>query len=184
MAAIRAIPTIRDTMDVRRRERPDIPGVALATTGLVALVHGFTRAETDGWNAGWTLGSFVASAVLLGLGTGTAFLPAMSLATHGLRAHDAGIASAIINTSQQVGASIGTAPLNTVAASATAAWLLDHAGPTNQAIVHGYATAVWWAVGFLVVGASLAVTLVRVRRPAGTAAEPSDGPVGEPLLVH
>ncbi|SNT65486.1 drug resistance transporter, EmrB/QacA subfamily [Asanoa hainanensis] len=315
VATIGAIPTIHDTTGVRRRERLDVPGVMLATAGLVALVYGFTRAESDGWTAGWTLGSFLASAVLLlafvlvearvpnpllplrvvtertrggvyasiglsmvgmfglflfltyylqvvqawspvrtglgflpliiamilgptligarlshrvrpgvllagsfltaaiglllltqmtvdssylalilpsqvllGLGTGTAFLPAMSLATHGLRRHEAGIASAIINTSQQVGASIGTALLNTVAAGATATWLLEHAGTANQAIVHGYATAVWWAVGFLVVAAFLAITLVRVPQPdgTGTADEPNDGPAGDatPLLVH
>ncbi|MEU6206131.1 hypothetical protein ABZ814_21415 [Micromonospora musae] len=131
------------------------------------------------------------SQILLGLGTGTAFLPAMSLATHGLRPHDAGIASAMVNTSQQIGASIGTALLNTVAASATAAWLLDRpgaAGATNQAVVHGYAAAVWWAVGILVVAALVAVTLVRVREPGGTGAADgsSGGTAGDvtPLLVH
>ncbi|MFC3500154.1 MFS transporter [Micromonospora krabiensis] len=316
-AATGAIPTVRDAVGVRRRDRLDIPGVALATTGLIALVYGFTRAESDGWGAGWTLGSFLASAalllafvlvetrvpnpllplrvltdrtragvylstglsmvgmfglflfltyylqvvqawspvrtglgflpliiamiigptligarlshrvspralmaasflisaigllmltrmtvdssyaalllpsqVLLGLGTGTAFLPALSLATHGLRAHDAGIASAMINTSQQIGASIGTALLNTVAASATAGWLLDHAnGPAtnSQAIVHGYATAVWWAVGILVVAALVALTLVRVRPQGGSVpADEAGGPADDltPILVH
>ena len=61
--------------------------------------------------------------VLLGVGMGAAFMPAMTLATQGIRPQDAGVASAMVNTSQQVGGSIGTALLNTIAASATTGWI-------------------------------------------------------------
>ena len=65
--------------------------------------------------------------ILLGLGMGTAFTPGMNLATYGVQPQDAGVASAMLNTSQQVGGSIGTAVLNTIAASATAGWIASHA---------------------------------------------------------
>ena len=98
--------------------------------------------------------------LLLGLGMGTAFMPAMSLATHGVEPRDAGVASAMVNTSQQVGGAIGTALLNTIAASATTAYVTDRTPrwpPRTrsccklQAMVHGYTSAIWWAVGILVV---------------------------------
>src|SRR5690606_21979354 len=82
---------------------------------------------------------------------------AMSLATLGVEPRDSGVASAMVNTSQQVGGAIGTALLNTIAASATTAYVADHiggaAGPSQQqlvrmqGLVQGYTSAIWFAVG-------------------------------------
>jgi NADPH:quinone reductase-like Zn-dependent oxidoreductase len=88
---------------------------------------------------------------------------AMSLGTHGVSPADAGIASAVINTSQQVGGSVGTALLNTIAANSTAGYLLSHVGGATVAkagLVHGFSTAYWWAVGFLALSALVSVLLV------------------------
>jgi len=295
-ATIGALMYIHEPAEGRNRNRLDVPGVILASAGLVALVYGFSRAESDGWGAGMTIGLFVASVVLLGsfvvvegrvkapllplrvvternrggvylslglaiiamfglflfltyylqgvmgysalksgfaflpmvagmivgstqigtrlmlrvrprllmapgfmlaaigmailaqikvdssystillpgmvlmgLGMGTAFMPAMSLATHGVRPEDAGVASAMVNTSQQVGGSIGTALLNTLAASATTAWIADHTTSVadlsnqlfiNKAAVHGYSVAIWWATGILFVAAVLAFVMI------------------------
>jgi predicted MFS family arabinose efflux permease len=107
--------------------------------------------------------------ILMGLGMGTAFMPAMSLSAHGVRPEDAGVASAMVNTSQQVGGSIGTALLNTLAASATTTWIHSHVkNPAdlknqlfvNQAAVHGYSVAIYWATAILALAAVLAFTLV------------------------
>ncbi len=65
--------------------------------------------------------------LLLGAGLGLVFAPGFSLATLGVRAEDSGVASAMVNTAQQVGGSVGTALLNTIAASAGAAWATAHA---------------------------------------------------------
>ncbi|MEU8349350.1 MFS transporter, partial [Streptomyces sp. NPDC048845] len=65
VAAAGALVAIREPAGSRNPSRLDVPGVLLATTGLVALVYAFTRAETDGWAAGGTVGLFVASGVLL-----------------------------------------------------------------------------------------------------------------------
>ncbi len=298
VAALGAMPVIHEPPDARNRDRLDIPGVLLATTGLVSLVYGFTRAASDGWGAGVTVGLLVAAAVLLtafvlvesrtgspllplrvvternragvylslglsiigmfglflfltyylqaikgfspvltglaflpmivgmivgstqigtllmtrvsprvlitsgllvaavgmtlltqlkvdssyltlvlpaqlllGLGMGTALLPATNLATEGVEPRDAGVASAMLNTAQQIGGSIGTALLNTIAASATHTWLVAHhndARLLGQANVHGYATAIWWAVGILVLSAATAAAFLKGgRRSAG-----------------
>ncbi|WP_030767129.1 MFS transporter [Streptomyces sp. NRRL F-2664] len=303
VAAVGAWMVIHEPAGSRNRAPLDIPGVVLSTTGLVALVYGFTRAESAGWSDAVTVAMFAASAallaafvlveskvkspllplrvllernrggvylslglaviamfglflfltyylqvvkgfspvktgfaflpmiagmilgstqigarlmtrvaprllmgpgflvaaagmllltqlevgssypalilpaqLLLGLGMGTAFMPAMSLSTHGVDPADAGVASAMVNTSQQVGGAIGTALLNTIAASATTAYLADHAaeaaagGPAArlvqaQAMVEGYASAIWWAVGILVASAAVALTLINTGRP-------------------
>ncbi|MFI9115685.1 MFS transporter [Streptomyces venezuelae] len=325
VAAVGAYLVIREPAGGRNRSPLDIPGVILSTLGLVALVYGFTRAESEGWSDTGTIGLFVGSAVLLlafvlteakvkspllplrvltdrnrggvylslglaviamfglflfltyylqvvkgyspvmtgfaflpmiagmiigstqigtrlmtrvpprllmapgfltagvgmllltqlevgtsyaglilpaqlllGLGMGTAFMPAMSLATLGVDPRDAGVASAMVNTSQQVGGAIGTALLNTIAASATTAYLTDHAaGATTpagqkllqlQGMVEGYTAAIWWAVGILVVSAAIAFTLINTGKPdmgvvAGSGADAEDD-VKVPVIAH
>ncbi|MEV0581000.1 MULTISPECIES: MFS transporter [unclassified Streptomyces] len=326
VAALGAYFVIREPAGGRNRSPLDIPGVVLSCLGLVALVYGFTRAESAGWSDALTIGMFVASAVLLaaflvtesrvkapllplrvpadrnrggvylslglaviamfgtflfltyylqivqgyspiktglaflpmvagmitgstqigarlmtrvpprllmgpgflvaaagmlcltrmdigssyaglvlpgllllGLGMGTAFMPAMSLATHGVAPRDAGVASAMVNTSQQVGGAIGTALLNTIAASATTAYLAAHAaGATTpaaqklvqaQAMVDGYASATWWAAGILVVAAGIALTMINAGHQGGPAAassatEGAQDEVKIPVVAH
>ncbi|MFD9099869.1 MFS transporter [Streptomyces virginiae] len=328
VAAAGAWMVIREPAGSRNRAPLDIPGVVLSTTGLVALVYGFTRAESAGWSDTVTVAMFVASAVLLaafvfveskvkspllplrvllernrggvylslglaviamfglflfltyylqvvkgfspvktgfaflpmiagmilgstqigarlmtrvaprllmgpgflvaaagmllltqlevgssypalilpaqlllGLGMGTAFMPAMSLATHGVNPADAGVASAMVNTSQQVGGAIGTALLNTIAASATTAYLTDHAAEAAgggaaaqlvqaQAMVEGYASAIWWAVGILAASAAIALTLINTGRPgagdpvASGSGSAEDAEFKVPVIAH
>ncbi|MGW1228263.1 MFS transporter [Streptomyces sp. NPDC002530] len=167
------------------------PGFLVAATGMLLL----TRMDIGSSYAGLVLPGLL----LLGLGMGTAFMPAMSLATHGVEPRDAGVASAMVNTSQQVGGAIGTALLNTVAASATTAYLSAHTTDATtpaarelvgaRAMVEGYATATWWAVGILVLAATLALTLIRAGHQGGPAAGPStaDGAREEdrvPVVSH
>ncbi|MFF1395270.1 DHA2 family efflux MFS transporter permease subunit [Streptomyces sp. NPDC058287] len=105
--------------------------------------------------------------LVAGLGLGLVFAPAMSMATAGVAAHDAGVASAMVNTSQQVGGSIGTALLNTLATSAAASYLVGRQpGPQTeaQAAMESYSTAYWWSALFFAVG--LVVTFVLYRRGA------------------
>ena len=95
--------------------------------------------------------------VLLGLGIGLVFAPAINTATAGVEAHDAGVASASVNTSQQVGGSIGTALLNTLAASAATSFLIGKSQQANVELanVHSYTSASGYsAIIFLVVQSS------------------------------
>ncbi|MER8225768.1 MFS transporter [Streptomyces sp. NPDC094143] len=108
---------------------------------------------------------------LLGIGMGTAYTAAISTATHQVSADDSGVVSAMVNTAQQVGAALGTAVLNVLAASATAAYARSHAatgGPAEgaldvQAVAHGCATAALWASGVLSLAALAAFVLIDAR---------------------
>jgi MFS family permease len=110
------------------------------------------------------------SLVLIGLGFGTVLAAALATATLGVPERDSGVASAMINTSQQVGGSIGTALLSTLAVSAAADVPSGH-GPApevlRQAAVEGYVTAFWWAAAIFAVGAIVCGSLLRSdARPA------------------
>ncbi|MFD7508318.1 MFS transporter [Streptomyces sp. NPDC059853] len=318
-----AVALIKEPEGARNRSPLDLPGVILATTGLVALVYGFSRAEETGWGDGLTVGMFVAAAVLLasfvavearvkhpllplrvvldrnrggayaatgiavigmfglflfltfymqlikeyspvvtglaflpmvagmitgstqiatrlmlrvpprqlmvpgylvaaagmllltqigmdtsypllilpamlliGLGLGTAMMPAMQLATGGVQPADAGIASAMVNTSQQVGGAVGTALLNTIAASATTSYIAARTqlgmGDQAQGLlalegqVHGFTRGIWWAFGILLLSAAIAGVLINGKGPAAhkapAAGEEEDRPV--PVLAH
>jgi hypothetical protein len=97
----------------------------------------------------------------------------------------------MVNTSQQVGGSIGTALLNTIAASATTGWITAHASSAGataadaaQAAVHGYVTAFWWALAIMLLAALLVATLVRAdgRTPASTGT--GTGEPAHPVVTH
>jgi len=127
-------------------------GLLLLASGLAVL----TQLTPDASYAGLIL----PAEMLLGMGAGLSMPTVMNLATSRIEPRDAGAASAFITTSQQVGASIGTASLNTIAASATA----SAAGiGATAATVHGYATAGGWAAGFVAVAAIGVGLLVRRR---------------------
>jgi hypothetical protein len=86
--------------------------------------------------------------VVTGAGLGVVFGCGMNTATYGAAPSDAGVASAMVNTCQQVGGSIGTALLNTIAASALASYLVAHGhspAAVADAAVHSYVVAFWVA---------------------------------------
>jgi EmrB/QacA subfamily drug resistance transporter len=101
-------------------------------------------------------GSILPGLVIMGLGLGLVFGCALNTATYGAAAADAGVASAMVNTNQQVGGSIGTALLNTIAASAFSSYLLTRGhGPLAQAgaAVHSYVVAFWVSAGIFAAAA-------------------------------
>lgn len=106
--------------------------------------------------------------LLLGLGLGLIFATAMNLATAGITPHDAGVASAMVNTSQQVGGSVGTSLLNTLAISAASSYLVGRR-PTPDAIaqaqLHSYSVAYWWSAGFFAFGFVVTFLLFRPGPP-------------------
>ncbi|SEI91077.1 MFS transporter [Demequina mangrovi] len=125
--------------------------------------------------------------LLLGLGMGMTFMPSMATATGGVRGTDAGVVSATLNTTQQVGGSIGIALLNTVAATVTTSWITDNGATTPaelaEATVQGFSTAMWISVGAVLLATVAAVTLVQTRPMSGGAhaEEPSAvEPAAEP----
>jgi len=115
-----------------------------------------------------TATSSYASAVLpalliLGLGFGMIFAPAINTATFGVARQDSGVASALVNTMQQVGGSIGTSALSTIALTATASYLVTHhTSPLAPAIAatHGYTTAFTVSAALLGLGFILTIVLL------------------------
>src|SRR3954470_23908462 len=113
----------------------------------------------------------------MGLGLGLIMAPAMSTATLGVDRRDAGVASAMVNTGQQIGGSIGTALLSTLASGAAQRYGAAH-GPAAdlaaQAAVHGYTTAFVWSAAIFVVGAVASWLLLPSAVPAVEADAPAE----------
>jgi EmrB/QacA subfamily drug resistance transporter len=135
-------------------------GMALGATAMVILT-------------GVTVDSSYATHVLpglmvMGLGLGLVMAPAMSTATLGVDRRDAGVASAMVNTGQQIGGSIGTALLSTLASSAAHSYGAAHrpaADLVAQAAVHGYTTAFTWSAAIFALGALASWLLLPSGRP-------------------
>jgi EmrB/QacA subfamily drug resistance transporter len=120
--------------------------------------------------------------VVTGFGSGLIFSAAANTGTFGVAPRDAGIASASINTGQQLGGAIGTALLNTIAASAAASYLASHlrGRPAPQlvhlALIHSYTTVFWWCAGIFAAGAVICGLLLR----RGPLTRPGDSPAHGP----
>jgi len=106
--------------------------------------------------------------IIMSIGMGLIFVPLSAVALFGVGNHDAGVASAVLNTSQQIGGSIGLAFLNTIATSATAAFAIAHGlnpmNPSADALVSGFSTAFIWSVGILAFAGLIWVVLVRMTK--------------------
>ena len=116
----------------------------------------------------------------MGLGLGLVFSTAINSATLGVEPRDAGVASATVNASQQIGGSLGTALLSTIAASAATSFLTTGSRPTPaliaQAAVHGYTTAFAISAVIFALAGVIAGLLYH-----GKSAQPA--PVVEPVLA-
>jgi EmrB/QacA subfamily drug resistance transporter len=135
-----------------------VTGLTLAATGLVW----FTRLGVDSSYVAHVL----APELLVSLGMGLTFVPMSSTALIGVDPKDAGVASALVNTTQQVGGALGTAFLNTVAAAAATSFLATRAKTTTLtrvAAVHGYTTA--FEVSALLVALAALVAAGFIRAP-------------------
>jgi EmrB/QacA subfamily drug resistance transporter len=158
-----------------------VPGLMVAAAGISLL----TRLQVDSAYVALVL----PSQLLLGLGLGVAFMPAMNLATTGVSAHDAGVASAMVNTSQQVGGSLGTALLNTIGATATTSYVAGHAHgrPTPAllaaGLVHGFTVALWWAMGVVCLAALVVAVLINNRGERRAARVTAEAGVREAMVA-
>ncbi|ACU69364.1 drug resistance transporter, EmrB/QacA subfamily [Catenulispora acidiphila DSM 44928] len=137
---------------------PVTAGMLIAAAAMVLL----TDIGPHSTYAGTVLGPLL----VFGLGIGATIAPAMSAGTADVEPRDAGIASATVNTAQQIGGSIGTALLNSLAASALGRYLVgkdaaSHAVQTDAAI-HSYSVA-FWATGAIFAGGAVVCGLVLRR---------------------
>jgi len=140
-----------------------ILGPVLAAGGMFALRY--IDLDTSFW------AHLMPAQIFLGLGLGFTFVPLSSLALFGVPEHDAGAASAALTATQQVGASLGTALLNTIATSAITAYLVSHVPTSPQAAqqvgllaqIDGYSAAFTWAAVIILAAAVVAGVFVKVR---------------------
>ncbi len=152
-----------------------LPGLVMAIVGMLLL----TQIDQD--SNYWLL--VFPSMVIMSVGLAGVFIPAASTSLIGVESHDAGVASATLNTSQQIGGSLGTALLNTVFAGAVTAYFTDHPPSSPDegqqllplAFIHGYHVAFLW--GAFLFAAALVATLVLIN------AHREDIPADPSLLV-
>jgi EmrB/QacA subfamily drug resistance transporter len=147
------------------------PKPLMVTGGLLAAAALFLMSLFDVDTTFWELP--FPSQLLLGLGLGFTFVPLSNLALVGAGEHDAGAASAVLNATQQVGASVGTALLATISVGAITSYFADAvasgADPRDPAValeaqVAGYTTAFTWASGILLAGALVAAVLIKATK--------------------
>ncbi|MBO0784561.1 MAG: hypothetical protein J2P33_00675, partial [Actinobacteria bacterium] len=103
------------------------------------------------------------------------FVPMSSTALLGVAPADAGVASALVNTTQQIGGSLGVAFLNTAATTAMTRYALAHHGPSPAAAVHGFTTAFAISAGMMLVAALAVTALLRARAARRFAGSPGEG---------
>ncbi len=101
--------------------------------------------------------SVLPALILMGLAMGMVMAPSMNTATAGVQPQDSGVAAALVSTMQQVGGSVGTAVLSTIAASATASYAQSHVGSTAfVSATHGYTVVFMTSALIFAAGAVLA----------------------------
>ncbi len=141
-----------------------VPGSLLGAAGLVWL----SLITTDSAY----LTQILPPMIMLSVGMALVFIPLASTALHGVGSHDAGVGSALINTTQQIGGSLGTALLNTVATTATAGYLASNAALGEAAVpaglTYGYARAFLIGSAFLLVAAVVAATFLTIGKEAAS----------------
>jgi len=143
--------------------RPLVPvGMLLGMMGMIL----FTKLPANSDYFGHVLPGLVVT----GLGLGLIFAPSTASATAGIEPRDAGAASAMVNTAQQIGGSMGTALLNTIAVITARRMACGANGSLNchittPATIHGYSVAFWWAAAFFGVGAVVTFFLLESGVP-------------------
>ncbi|MDQ0576881.1 MFS transporter [Agromyces albus] len=163
--------------------------------GVVAMAY-FTLLNADSAYAA----DILPPLMILGFAMGSIMPASMQTATLGVDREFAGVASAMVNTSQQVGGSIGTALLNTLAATAATGYLTAHTPTTDavvaEAAIHSYAVAYWWGAGFFALGGVVAALLFRRRgdglslatardaAPVAASTSADAASEAEPAIVH
>ena len=133
-------------------------GFVLAVTGMLLLTR---MTSTSAY-----VSDILPSLIIISLGMGLIFVPLSAVSLFAIGNHDAGVASAVLNTSQQIGGSIGVAFLNTIAASATATFIVANnlQEPTSDALVAGFTRGFLVGGGLLIVAGVIWVVLVTMTK--------------------
>jgi len=153
---------------IASRLMPRLPARAIMAPGALVAAGGMLILTQIQVNSGY-LTLVLPAEILIGIGIACVMVPAFSIGTLGVDPRQAGVAAATVNTATQVGGSLGTAVLNTVAASATVAYLAGRRlspGTVAEGLVHGYSIATGWAAAILALGAVVTALMITVGKPA------------------
>jgi EmrB/QacA subfamily drug resistance transporter len=118
--------------------------------------------------------------VLSGIGLAFSFVPVMIAGLTGVQPNDAGVASGLINTSRQIGGSVGLAAVTTIAATASTDYAHSHAvlAFSGPALAHGFQVAFYALIGVALVGAAIAAAFVESKPGAAPTALPLEAGLG------
>lgn len=137
-----------------------VPGLVAAGIGLLLM----TRITPD---TSYTT-HVLPSLLIMSSGMALVFIPLTSTSLHAVSSHDTGVASAMLNTSQQVGGSLGTALLNTIAATAATSYAATNSALGDRlpdfAMTHGFVVAFRWSAVLLFVGAIVLFFFINVGK--------------------
>ncbi|HVT70657.1 MAG TPA: MFS transporter [Trebonia sp.] len=168
---------------------PRIGPKPLVAAGFLLLAGGQYWLTRIGLRADYA-GTILGPLLVTGVGMGFLFSTCMNTGTYGVSPRDAGVASATVNTGQQLGGSIGTSLFNTIAASATASYIAGHlavhGAPSKaavalvqaQGLIHGYTTVFWWCFGIFLGGAVIVGLLMRRGPLQGLPGAPAPAAAG------
>jgi predicted MFS family arabinose efflux permease len=146
------------------------PSLIIGMVFIAAGLLWFSRVSPDGTY----LGDVLFPSILAAIGLGFSFVPVTIGAVMGTKPQEAGLASGLINTSQQVGGALGLAILSSIATSRTNA-VAGGARPDAAALTEGFQTAFLVGAGFAVTGAILAAVLISSRDSREQVAAARDG---------
>jgi MFS family permease len=156
LIAIVGAPRVLPALPGRPQITIDVASAALACAGMVALIYGLGEASSLRWGSGQVAGPLIAAAVLLG-----------GFMARQVGRPDSGAAGAATSAAGQLGSSVGAALLNTIAAIATSSYLAAGASTDAvTAVVHGFAVAMAWGAGLLILAAIPVAIFMPTRRPA------------------
>jgi hypothetical protein len=140
-----------------------VPGLIAAVLGMLWLTQ---TTQTSSY-----VTHVLPSEIIMSVGLACVFIPASSTALLGVGHHDAGVASAVLNTSPMVGGSLGTALLNTVFAGAVTSYFAEHLRSpadaqklTPLALIHGYHVAFLWGAGLFTAALLCAVVFITAKK--------------------
>jgi EmrB/QacA subfamily drug resistance transporter len=144
-------------------------GMALLGVGLVY----FTQVSVGGSYVGDLLPGFL----IIGVGMGFSFVPISIAALAGVQGPEAGLASGLINTSQQIGGALGLALLTTVATTHTSS-ALDSGTARPEALTEGFSLGFWVAAGFALVALVTTLVVLRQEDLPAVGSQPAPAPAG------
>jgi EmrB/QacA subfamily drug resistance transporter len=141
---------------------------AVLTGGLVMAALGLGLFSTIGVHSIYVT-SVLPGELIVSLGMGMSFVAMSSTSLIGVSLEDAGVASALVNATQQTGGSLGAALINTIATTATVSYVAAHGTSVTSltaGAIHGYTSAFTFSAVMLVLAAIAAFTLIRRSKPA------------------